>query len=65
MSSFLQTRSRDWTFTLHNYDEDHFTELAALDCKYLIYGKETVPGLWEGFLENIDLGFLDQPEFLP
>lgn len=40
MSNFLQQRSRDWTFTLNNYDEGHFTELAQLDCKYLIYGKE-------------------------
>jgi len=37
----LTQRSRDWVFTLNNYNEDDIKELKDLECKYIIFGKET------------------------
>lgn len=47
-------RSRSWVFTLNNYDEKEEEALRALDCRYLIFGKERseseTPHL-QGFVE--------------
>ena len=39
----MAVRSRSWVFTWNNYEEDAFTLLAALPCRYIIYGKEVAP----------------------
>lgn len=36
----MATKSRDYCFTLNNYNEEHVAYLAQLDCVYLVYGKE-------------------------
>lgn len=36
-------KSTRWCFTLNNYTDDHVSKLAAIECKYLIYGKEVSP----------------------
>lgn len=33
-------RSRGWCFTLNNYTPEHEALLAAIDCAYIIYGRE-------------------------
>lgn len=37
------SRSRSFVFTWNNYDDLSLLVLAAVDCKYLIYGKEVAP----------------------
>lgn len=36
-------REYAWTFTLNNYTEDDIAQLQALDCKYMVFGKEIAP----------------------
>jgi hypothetical protein len=33
-------RYRSWCFTLNNYTDEHLEKLGALECKYIVYGKE-------------------------
>lgn len=42
MARLLQrlSRGKAWCFTINNYSEDDCKLLDALDCKYIIYGKE-------------------------
>lgn len=35
--------ARRWVFTLNNYTDAHEATLKALECKYLVYGKEIAP----------------------
>lgn len=37
------SQGKRWCFTLNNYTSDHEDSLRALECKYLVYGKETAP----------------------
>lgn len=39
----MTARSRNFCFTLNNYTDAHIASLAALTCKYIIYGKEVAP----------------------
>lgn len=34
------TRSKYWCFTLNNYEPNDETEAQAIDCQYLVYGRE-------------------------
>lgn len=34
-------KRRDWCFTLNNYTEDEILQVNGIECKYLVYGKET------------------------
>jgi hypothetical protein len=36
----MSVRSYGWCFTLNNYSEEEYEELLAVDCQYLIIGKE-------------------------
>lgn len=42
-STSLNTRSRNFVFTWNNYDQASFDILEKLDCRYIVYGKETAP----------------------
>jgi len=33
-------QSCNWTFTVNNYSDDDIANIAAWDCKYIVYGKE-------------------------
>lgn len=35
------SKARSWCFTLNNWEDSALTLLDALECKYLVYGKET------------------------
>lgn len=43
MVSVLQKSSRNWCFTVNNYDDDIIEHINDIDCKYLLYGKEIAP----------------------
>ena len=34
------SKARDYCFTTNNYTQDHIDKLQALDCVYVVYGKE-------------------------
>lgn len=38
-----KAKSTNWIFTWNNYDDASIAHLAALDCKYLVYGRELAP----------------------
>jgi len=46
------SRSRNWCFTLNNYLPDEERLLADVDCKYLIYGRETGEETWTAHLQG-------------
>ena len=39
----MASRSRDYYITYNNYDQDQIDKLAALECVYIVYGKEIAP----------------------
>nr|WPR18789.1 MAG: hypothetical protein [Chemarfal virus 283] len=41
--SMAVTRSRNWQFTLNNYTEDDISLCRAVECKYIVFGKEVAP----------------------
>lgn len=46
------TRSRAWVFTLHDYTEEEFEKVKALECRYLSVGKEVAPSTGRPHLQG-------------
>jgi len=40
----MSVRSKRWCFTINNYTDASLVALDALECVYLVYGRETAPG---------------------
>lgn len=41
--SLFMNKSRNWIFTWNNYNDESIIVLAAVPCRYLVYGKEVAP----------------------
>jgi len=39
----VNTRAKRWCFTINNYTDVHLAALDSLDCRYIVYGRETAP----------------------
>lgn len=39
----MSNRSRGWCFTWNNYPADHESSLNSVECRYIIFGRETAP----------------------
>lgn len=53
----MSQRSRNWCFTLNNYSEDDYQRLLAVECVYIVIGKEVGESLTphlQGFIVNND-----------
>jgi len=48
----MTKRSRNWCFTLNNYLPDEEQALQEIDCKYMIYGRETGEKTWTHHLQG-------------
>lgn len=46
------SRSRNWCFTLNNYLPDEEQAVQQIDCKYIIYGRETGEETWTNHLQG-------------
>ena len=60
------SRSRNWVFTLNNYNDDEEAHIQSAECKYLVYGREVgesgTPHLqgYVAFVNAVKLGTLKQ-----
>lgn len=39
----MSFKAKRWVFTLNNYTDEHLAALAAVECIYVVYGKELAP----------------------
>lgn len=39
----VNSRCKRWVFTINNYNDEHIASLDSLECRYLVYGRETAP----------------------
>lgn len=40
LTNMNSARARNWCFTLNNYTEEEITDIKAIECKYILFGKE-------------------------